>query len=92
MIVLVAFGVTTARAYVGYAIPISWNKTVWQSVLLFFIMGAGKAVGGYLSDKIGAKKTGVLSTIICIITYFCMSVVCALNRSVHPSVCICSGG
>lgn len=66
VIVLVAFGVTTARSYVGYAIPISWNKTVWQSVLLFFIMGAGKAVGGYLSDKIGAKKTGVLSTIICI--------------------------
>lgn len=66
VIILVAFGVTTARSYVGYAIPISWNKTVWQSILLFFIMGAGKAIGGYLADKIGAKKTGVLSTIICI--------------------------
>lgn len=66
LIIFVAFIVTTVRSYIGYAIPISWNKTLWQSFCLFFIMGGGKAMGGYLSDWIGSKKTGVYSTILCI--------------------------
>ena len=55
VIIGVAFAVTTVRSYIGYAIPISWNKTIWQAFALYFVMGAGKAVGGYLADKYGAR-------------------------------------
>ena len=41
-VLLIAFLVTAVRSYIGYAIPISWNKEVWQSFFLFFIFGARK--------------------------------------------------
>ncbi len=63
---LAAFAVTAVRSFIGYAIPISWKKEVWQSFLLFGMMGLGKALGGYLSDRFGAKRTGVWSTVLCI--------------------------
>lgn len=66
LIIIVAFLVTTVRSYIGYAIPISWNKTLWQAFLLFFVMGMGKAMGGYWADKYGAQKVGVFSTLFCI--------------------------
>lgn len=59
----VAFLVTAVRSYLGYAIPISWNKELWQTILLFGIMGLGKALGGYFVDRIGAWKTAVFSTL-----------------------------
>ena len=43
VIVAVAFLVTMTRSYLGYAIPISWKKELWQAFLLFFSMGIGKA-------------------------------------------------
>lgn len=61
-----AYFVTFVRSYIGYAIPISWKKSLWQAFLLFFIMGIGKALGGYLADRFGAKKVGVYSTLACI--------------------------
>ena len=54
------------RGYVGYGIPTSWNKTMFQTFLLFTFMGIGKALGGILSDTIGTKKVAVLSTILAI--------------------------
>lgn len=54
------------RGYVGYGIPTSWNKTMFQTFLLFTFMGIGKALGGILSDAIGTKKVAVLSTILAI--------------------------
>ena len=62
-VLLVAFIVTSVRSYIGYAIPISWNKEVWQSFFLFFIMGAGKALGGFLADRFGARKTAFIGTL-----------------------------
>ena len=66
VIVFVATLITFVRSFIGYAIPISWNKSVWQTIFLFFMMGIGKAFGGFISDKFGAKKTGILTTLICI--------------------------
>lgn len=66
MIILAAFAVTAVRSFIGYAIPISWKKELWQSFLLFFIMGIGKAAGGYLADKYGAKRVGVWSSLLSI--------------------------
>ena len=58
--VAVAF-VVAIRGYVGYGIPTSWNKTVFQSILLFSFMGIGKALGGILVDNIGIRKTAYIS-------------------------------
>ncbi len=66
VILLVAFFVTMVRSYMGYAVPISWKKEIWQDFLLFFIMGFGKAMGGFLVDLFGARKVGVLSTLLAI--------------------------
>ncbi len=66
VIISIAFFVVIVRSYIGYAIPISWKKELWQAFLLFFIMGAGKIAGGFLSDRFGSKRIGVLSTLLCI--------------------------
>ena len=66
IILLAAFIVTTVRSYIGYAIPISWNKEVWQSFFLFFIMGFGKALGGLLADTIGVRKTAWIGTLVAV--------------------------
>ena len=58
--------VTLVRSFIGYAIPISWKKEEWQSFLLFFSMGCGKAFGGWLADKLGAYKVGVATTLLAI--------------------------
>ena len=65
-LVLAAFAVTAVRSFIGYAIPISWKKELWQSFFLFGMMGLGKALGGYLADRFGARRTGVWSTLLCI--------------------------
>lgn len=61
IVIVVAFIVTTARSYLGYAIPIGWKKELWQSFLLFFTMGIGKAFGGWAADRIGAHKTALIT-------------------------------
>ena len=63
---LTAFAVTAVRSFIGYAIPISWKKELWQSFFLFGMMGLGKALGGYLADRFGARRVGVVSTLLCI--------------------------
>ncbi len=62
-IILLATVVVTVRAYMGYGIPTTWNKTVLQTVALYFSMGLGKALGGVLSDTIGIRKTALISTL-----------------------------
>ena len=66
LIILLAVFVVIVRGYVGYGIPTSWNKTLIQNVILFFIMGFGKALGGILSDAFGIRKVAVLSTVMAI--------------------------
>lgn len=66
LIILAAFFVTAVRSFIGYAIPISWKKELWQDFLLFFVMGIGKGLGGYLADRFGAQWIGVLSTLLAI--------------------------
>lgn len=63
IIILLAVIVVIVRAFMGYGIPISWNKTVIQTILLFVFMGIGKAMGGILIDKIGIRKTSFISTL-----------------------------
>lgn len=62
-IIILATFVVSVRAFMGYAIPTSWNKTVIQNIFLFCCMGIGKAMGGILIDKIGIRKTAYISTV-----------------------------
>ncbi len=63
VIITLAVFVVIVRAYMGYGIPTTWNKTLIQTILLYCSMGIGKAMGGILIDSIGIKKTAILSTI-----------------------------
>lgn len=65
-IMIIALLVTTVRSFIGYVIPISWNKQTWQAVLLFVMMGLGKAFGGLAADLWGARKVGLISTVLAI--------------------------
>lgn len=64
LIVFLSVFIVAVRGYMGYGIPTSWNKTMFQTVLLFFMMGFGKAIGGILSDSFGMKKIAISSMIL----------------------------
>lgn len=70
IIVLTVF-VVIVRGYIGYGIPTAWNKTTFQTVMLFCTMGLGKCLGGIVADTIGIKKTALLSTILAIPFLLC---------------------
>ena len=61
LVILSAVFIVIIRAYMGYGIPTSWNKTVLESILLYSFMGVGKCLGGILIDTIGIKKTATIS-------------------------------
>lgn len=63
-ILVLAFIVVMIRSYMAYGIPTAWNKTVMQSIALFSAMGAGKALGGVLADRFGAKKVALISSLL----------------------------
>jgi hypothetical protein len=60
-VVIIAFLIVACRSYMGYGIPTSWNKTAFQTVLLYVFMCVGKALGGVLCDAYGIKKTALAS-------------------------------
>ena len=62
--ILMMFLAVAVRAYIGYAIPIAWKSTSLDAVILFFVMGIGKMLGGIVSDGIGAKRTALFSLIL----------------------------
>ena len=66
VIIVIAVFVVIIRGYMGYGIPTSWNKTTTETILFFFTMGIGKALGGILSDIFGIKKIATISTILAI--------------------------
>lgn len=63
LIIILATLIVVVRGYMGYGIPTSWNKTLVQTILLYVIMGFGKALGGIFCDLIGMRKTAVISMI-----------------------------
>lgn len=61
-VIMLAFFVVSVRGLLGYGLPTAWNSTPLRGFLLFCMMGVGKALGGILSDRFGAKKTALIST------------------------------
>ena len=62
-VIALATFVVAVRAYMGYGIPTSWNKTELQTIALYCCMGVGKGLGGILTDKIGIRLTALISTV-----------------------------
>ena len=62
-VIALATFVVAVRAYMGYGIPTSWNKTELQTIALYCCMGVGKALGGILTDRIGIRLTAIISTV-----------------------------
>lgn len=62
-VIAAATFVVAVRAYMGYGIPTGWNKTTLQTVALYACMGLGKALGGVLTDRIGIRRTALISTV-----------------------------
>lgn len=60
LIILVVL-VVIIRGFMGYGIPTSWNKAVWQNILFYTSMGIGKALGGILLDAYDIKTVSYLS-------------------------------
>jgi len=63
IVALAVFFIVAVRSYIGYGIPMAWKKTLVESVLLYVFMGIGKALGGFLSDMIGIRKTAFICII-----------------------------
>ena len=64
LVIFLAVFIVIVRGYMGYGIPTSWNKTIFQTILLFCMMGIGKAMGGILSDTFGMRKIAISSMIL----------------------------
>ena len=60
-VITILAAVIAVRAYIGYFLPTSWNQTTMQTVFLSCTMGAGKMLGGILSDRFGARRIGIVS-------------------------------
>ncbi len=71
LIIILAVFVVIVRGYMGYGIPTSWNKTTIQTILLFVVMGFGKALGGVLSDAFGIRKAAIFSVALSIPFLLC---------------------
>lgn len=63
IVAVAVFFIVAVRSYVGYEIPLEWKDTLTESVMLFVFMGIGKAMGGFLCDRIGIRKTAFISII-----------------------------
>lgn len=66
LVIFLAVFIVVVRGYMGYGIPTSWNKTIIQTILLYCMMGVGKAMGGILSDAFGMKKIAISSMLLSI--------------------------
>ena len=62
-VIIMSTIIVIVRGYMGYGIPTTWKKTVLQGVILYFTMGIGKAMGGFLADAFGVKKIGIISAV-----------------------------
>ena len=63
IVIGIAVFIVMLRSYMGSVIPTSWNDDSVTLILLFSSMGLGKALGGYLIDRIGMMATVFISTI-----------------------------
>lgn len=64
LVVILSVLIVIVRGYMGYGIPTSWNKTIFQTIMLYVSMGVGKALGGILADYFGVRKVALISSLL----------------------------
>lgn len=69
-VLIFALAAIVIRSYVGGVIPMAWKTSTSLMVLPSISACAGKALGGILGDKFGAKRVGV-STLLLSIPFLC---------------------
>lgn len=62
-VIVLATIVVAVRSFMGFVVPTGWQETAMHTVFLYSSMGIGKAAGGILVDRIGARKTSLISTL-----------------------------
>lgn len=58
--VILLFVAVFLRGFSGYLASPQFNKLIFDSILIFMGVGIGKAVGGFIADKIGINKTIII--------------------------------
>lgn len=66
LIILLAVFSIIIRSFVGSSIPIDWRSTTFLLLLPAFASGLGKASGGFLADRFGARTVGTASLLVSI--------------------------
>jgi hypothetical protein len=69
-VMIFALAAIVIRSYVGGVIPMAWKTNTYLMVLPSISACAGKALGGIIGDKFGAKRVGV-STLLLSIPFLC---------------------
>ncbi len=62
-VLLLALLSVAVRSFVGGAVPMPW-KSGWLILLTGAASCLGKACGGFLADRVGARRTGVLALLL----------------------------
>ena len=65
-VILILAGIIAVRSYISNGIPMQWKNTVFETVLLFVAMGAGKMAGGVLADMFGGARVGAASCLLAV--------------------------
>lgn len=71
VVFILAFVSIMIRSYVGGIIPISWKTTAYLCLIPGMSSCVGKALGGFLGDRFGAKRVGFTS-LIASIPFLCL--------------------
>ena len=69
LIVICAFFIVVLRSYIGTIIPVSWNAVELLVIVPSICAMLGKAIGGVLGDKFGARRVGIISLLLSIICF-----------------------
>ncbi len=61
--------VVVIRSFGGFTVPLSWKTTTAASAAAVVAAASGKALGGFLSDKLGKSKASALTMISAALLY-----------------------
>jgi len=95
MIIALCFFSIVIRSYAGSIIPMDWKTTMFLSVLPSIGACVGKASGGILADRLGARNVGVfslLASVPCLVfghglPWICFIGILLFNMSMSITLC-----
>ncbi len=77
--ILLLFLVVILRSYVGITLYTPWKSGILLPLLAVLGLATGKAAGGFLADRFGARRTALVSLALCSILFLFMeNAVCGI--------------